>query len=231
MRVVAVGVEAVRRRLGDVRLVRRHRVLVDGDRVGEPADAEVDVRRHVDHVAGGRHQRRQPVGERLGPLRRGRGLHRVDVEMDGVGVAGVRGQRLLQRRHQVGLSRLRRPPVLLPVVPGREVHQRVAVEGEDVRIAREAPGNLGHGLGIGGIERRPVGGGIGRVAPGERLDQRSLAFNRRSAQRHGPLDPRHRRRDRFAVHGRVDVGPKGVGLAPETERAAWVDALRRPKGA
>ncbi len=74
--IVAERIHALRAALRDVLFVGRDRLLVRGDDVVVAADAQVDVRGHVDDVSRARHQRQQPVRFALGALRRFVGSHR-----------------------------------------------------------------------------------------------------------------------------------------------------------
>jgi hypothetical protein len=152
------------------------RLLVDLGGIVEPADPVEDVRAHVHDVAGARHQRRQAIGVGLGALRRGRGLGDMDVEVDRADMIGVGREDPLDRRDRLADPALGRGAVRLPVIPGRGVHDRIGVQHGDLGIVREARVQLCHGIGIGLIERRPIGSRSGRIAQCQRLDQPLLAL-------------------------------------------------------
>ena len=162
VRIVGVGVDALRLHLREIGLVGGRRHLVGLQRVEVAPDAEVDVRRHVDQVAGRKVLGRQPVGVGLRTLRLVRRLDGVDVEMDRADMVGVRLQHALQRGDQVGRPPGRRLAAIRPVVPGRQVHQRLGVERGDVEIVRKALRDLLHRVGIGDVERDAVGGLVRR---------------------------------------------------------------------
>ena len=82
--------------LRDVVFVRFRRELVHANDVGMTADALIDVRGHVDHVAGARHQRHEPIGFGFSALRIGR-LPEVNPEMQRAGMQLVLGEHVLER--------------------------------------------------------------------------------------------------------------------------------------
>ncbi len=182
-------------------------------------------------MAGARHLPVEPVGVGLGPPGRGRGLDGVDVEVDRPRMVGAAVQHRLQRRHLLGGAPLGRLPVRLPVVPGLQVHQRVGEQHLHLDVVRETRGDLGHGLGIGEVERLAVGRRVGAVARGDSLNERALALRAAVAQRHGLGSRGEGGCDRVGLHGIVDVGPEHVGLAPVAHRAGGIGLLRGPEGA
>ena len=179
--VVEAAVDRARLRRLEVRAVSLHGGDVDADGVGVAADAPVDVRGHVDDVAGARHQPGQPVGGRLGarraagwPRRRGcRGAGRPD------GSGSSRSTRSSVCTISVG-ARLRRA-VGRPQVPRPQVHHGVGEERGGLEIVGELPGHLAHGVGVGAVERLALGGGIRRRDGGR-------------APRSAPARPGRRRR-------------------------------------
>ena len=102
VRIVGVGVDAARLPLREVGLVGGRCHLVRFQRVEIAPDAEVDVRRHVDQVAGREVLGRQPVGVGLRTLRLVRGLDGVDVKMDCADMVRVRRQHAFEGGDQVG---------------------------------------------------------------------------------------------------------------------------------
>ena len=127
VRVVRHRVQALGAALRDVVLVGCRGELVCLDGVGEPADPLIDVARHVDHVAGGRHQRQQGVGGLLRFLRRRGAFHQVDVHVRGARMFGVPRQHPFGQRHDLGGALVRRA-VALPVAPRAQVHHRFDIE-------------------------------------------------------------------------------------------------------
>ena len=173
VRVVAHRVQALRAALGDVVLVGGDGEPVALHRVGVAADALVDVRGHVDHVARGGHQRQQGVGGLLGALRRRRRLDQVHVHVQRAGVLRVLAHDPLGERDDLR-GALVRSPVGHPVAPGAQVHHRLDVEHRDVGVVGKALVHLAHGLGVRAIVGRAVLGRAG-VARREGVDQRPLA--------------------------------------------------------
>ncbi len=212
VRVVGHRIQALRPALRDVVLVGRDGELVALHRVGVAADALVDVRGHVHHVAGGRHQRHQRVGGLLGPLRRGRRLEQVDEHVQRAGVLRVLRDHLFGERDDLARA-LVRLAVGHPVAPGPQVHHRLDVEHRDVEVVRELLMHAAHRLGVGGV----VGGavvGAARVALREGVDERLLARRRLGGQRLRLLDHLEGVRLFVGLHHRVDVGPEHQRLAP-----------------
>ena len=183
------------------------------------------MRRHVNDVAGARNFRRQMIGIRFRTLRRFRGFHRVDVEVDRVRMPRFHGEGRFQRRDQICYGRLQGLAVLLPVVPRRDVHQRIGIEGLDGRIVGIVPGNLRHGLGVGLIQDGTVVVRIGRVSGVQCLDQGLLQGAGAGTHRHrtvcGLPGPAYGRR----VHGRVDIGSENIGLPPGAHGAGRIQLL------
>ena len=98
VRVVADRIQPLRLALRQVVLVGANRALVGLGRVRVAPDANVDVRRHVDHVSSGRHQRAETIGAALGAIGIVRGLEQMDVIVLRAGMIGVTRDRALQRR-------------------------------------------------------------------------------------------------------------------------------------
>ena len=192
------------------------------------AGADEDVCRHVHEVARARHEIAQAIGARQRALRLLRGLDRVDVEVIGARVPGLERLRLLQQRHDLGRPRLR-AAVLLPEVPGMEVHQRLGGERLDVGVLLEALRDRSHRVGIGLVELRALGAGHRRVALRERLDQRAVRGLRLALQPLRLLAGLPGRRDRALFHGRVDMGSLHQGDAPEAHGAARIEPSRLAK--
>ena len=142
-------------------------------------------------------------------------------------VVGPRVRRVaLQHRLEDGDDLLRsfgRSAVLVPQAPGAQVHQALGIQRGGVQVVRIAPRQLGHRLRIGAIQRGPVGGGIRRVARGQRPDIRGL----RRARAPGQL---LRLPDRLVGPGvalrvdwHVDVRPEGQGDTPEGHGAFGIE--------
>jgi hypothetical protein len=129
-------IQPLRAALRDVVHVGRNRKLVALDRVRVAADALIDVRRHVDHVAGGRHQRQQRVGGTLAALRRIGTLDEMDVHVHRARVFRVARHDVLGQLDHFRGAGVRRA-VALPVAPRPQVHHRLDVERRRVEIVRE----------------------------------------------------------------------------------------------
>ena len=109
----------------------------------------------------------------------------MDVEVNGARVLGVGGEHALDRRDRLADLALGRPVVGLPVVPGRGVHDRIGEQHGDLVIVLMACGDVGHGSGVGLVERLAIGRRRVRVAGRQSLDQRPLARARLGRQRLG----------------------------------------------
>jgi hypothetical protein len=72
--------------VGGHAVVSHDRALVAGDHTLVVAEQHVDVRRHVDEMAGVGSQAPQGIGRLESHLRRRRHLHQVDVEVQQPGV-------------------------------------------------------------------------------------------------------------------------------------------------
>ena len=127
--------------------------MFDLDHVLVAADALVDVRRHVDDVAGAGHERQQAIGLGFGALRRVGRLPQVDPEMERAGMVLVAREHPLELAgHLLGF--LVGQAVARPVVPRPQVHQRFREQRPRVVVLRELRHQLAHGVGI-----RAIGGG------------------------------------------------------------------------
>jgi hypothetical protein len=89
VRVVAHRVEPLRLTLRQVILVSGNRADIGFRRIGVAANAEIDVRRHVHHVTGGRHHRPEAIGALLREFRRGRSFNEMNVVVIGAWMIGV----------------------------------------------------------------------------------------------------------------------------------------------
>ena len=199
--------------------------IVDVDGVGVAAHAPVDVGGHVHQVPGPRHERPEPVGGGLAPARVRPGLDRVDVEVEGSRVVGVRPQHALERRQDLGGLRLLRA-VGLPEVPRPEVHQGVGEERGGVEIVGEALRHVAHRVGVRAVQRRPIARGRGRVPLRERLDDRPLPRRGAACQLHGLLDRGEGRLLPLDVRRAVVVRSVGERDAPVAHRALGIEAGR-----
>ena len=166
-------------------------------------------------------QLRQLVGggnAELGP----RLLDRVDEEVRGADVVGVTLEHAREGVDELLRSRLGLA-VGRPVVPGHGVHHRLGEQRGGVIVVREAQRDAAHRGGVGLVERRAIGRGVGAVALGERLDHGLLALARlgRELERlvHRLPDLGLGRR----VVGGVDVGSERVGDAPVAHRALRIE--------
>ena len=224
VRVVGEGVVARVLGLGEVGLVGLDRGDVGAQRIEVAADPEPGVGRHVDDVAGARHQRGQAVGVGLGALGRRRGLGQVDVEVDRARMVGIGGQHLLDRGDRLAGAALGGAAVGLPVVPGRGVHDRIRKQHGDFLVIGKTRVHRGHCIGIGAIERGALL--AAHVALAEGRDQRLLDRARPAGARLGVGDRDERGALGGAVHRRVDVGAENEGLAPPAHRAVGIPPLR-----
>jgi hypothetical protein len=226
VRVVAHRVQALGLALGDVVLVGLGRQVVALDGVREAADALVDVRGHVDHVARTGHQRHQEVG-RLLRLLRVDGLHQVDVQVQRQRVLRVLLDHRLHQRRDLRRALVRRA-VRHPVAPRPQVHHRLRVHGGDVEVLRVLLLQRAHRGGVGLVARLAVLLLAG-VALGQRVDHVALARRRLRLQRDRLLRQLVGLRLVVGVHRRVDVRPQHQRLAPVRHRAVRVEARRLPE--
>ena len=173
------------------------------------------------------HQVAQPVARPQRPLREGRHLHQVDIEVQQAGMV-PRGWRVGEQRLE-HLHRLLRTGVLrhaaggqVPHLPRRLVHDGFDEHAGDLEVAVEGLVELAH---LARERLVPVGlvldGVALRVAQGQRLDQRLLdrrgALGERLRGLHGVVGRGQRRRLArriVEVPGQVVVGAGGVGDAP-----------------
>lgn len=221
-------------------------LLVGGDRGAvvrhDPAVVaaqHLQVRGHVQEMPGVRHQAPQPVRHGQGQFGRGRHLHEVDVEVQDarVGAAGGPGQRPFQ--HGAGLAGAGAGGGLagaqVPQLPGREVHQRVRVQGGHVRVVRGEFVDGPHAVGVRRVPHRAVLGGLRlRVAGAQGTDQGPLHDGgpggclpvRRLHGRMGALDGPGQVPVVEELPGLVVVGAQRVRDAPVGHRAVRVGGGR-----
>ncbi len=192
--------------------------LVRTDRVVEAADPQVDVRRHVQQMAGTGDGVVQEHGAGQGASRMGRGFLQVDPVMVCARVAAIECHRPLEQVFDLGRPGACRA-VRLPPVVGVQVQKCLGGEHRDVGVARVAARHCAHALRVGRLVDRAAA----RVAQRQRIDQRAL--HRRGAPlmpprlAKGPLDL-----DRgFRAHVGVDVGPQRPGKCPPARGAGRVD--------
>ena len=202
---------------------------VDADGIGPTPRADVHVPRHVHDMSGTGHQRRQPFGARQRPL----GVHRlygVDIQVTPAGMFRIARQHALEARQQQRGPRAR-PAIRLPVVPRREVHQRVGVQHLHFIVTRRACRERADALRPRGVQRGAVRLRHGGIAHRQRLDQRP--FPRRHAGRRPTRarDGTKRLHARGRIHGGVDVRAQRIGGAPRAHRTAGVDLLGGLEGA
>ena len=168
----------------------------------------------MDEVAGSQVERRETVGAGRRPFRPVGSLDHVDVVMDRPDVVGVALHDSFQHPDDLGGVPLRFGAAGLPVIPRRQVHQRFGGQHGDLGVGGVAPGDIHHGVGIGGVERAAVRRGIGGVAPGQRIDQRLFMGTRRRRQGLGPRHGGHGGGGGIGVHRRVDIRTQDQRLAP-----------------
>ena len=193
----------------------------------------VDVRRHVDDVAGARHQRQQAIGFRLGALRRVGRLPQVNP----VGAARPddSGVRASTRSSDAWTSRVSgvRHAVARPVVPRPQVHQRFGVERRARRGRRgTASTSARHRLGVGAIGRLPVRRPCPCSARRARRCRRARAAWRRAFSATAFCASASAFGSSSGIHRRVDVRPEHERLTPVRHRAATDRAAppRRRRG-
>ncbi len=229
MRVVRHRIDALGTALADVVLVRLGRRDVRRRRVGVAAHPLVDVRGHVDHVAGAGHQRAQPVRRGLRALGALRRFHGVDVEVVRSRMVLVAGQHLLEGGHDLvrpGVG----PAVPRPVVPGAKVHERFRVHGLGVEVGGVLPGQVPHRVRVGLVRGRAVLLPAG-VAARHRVDVGALPRRGFRLHGHGLLGQLVRLRLVVGRHGHVDVRSQHDGLAPVAHGAIRIEARGLAEGA
>jgi hypothetical protein len=190
-------------------------------------------------MASAGHERRQRIGECRGAAWIGRGFDCVNVEVDRAEVLRLPRQHRFERTEHIHRER---PRVALgvPVVPGRGVHQRLSKEGGGVEVVRKSSRDLTHRFGVFGVERRTLGGWVGGVTMGQRLDVGALLltgaaspgaglFNRAVCLRGGRggdrrVDVRAEgERDSPVAHG--TVGVERCRLAERTDRLGMIEGV------
>ena len=102
-----------------------------------PADALIDVRRHVDHVPGARHQRHEAIGFRLGALRIGR-LPEVNPQVQRTGMTLVADRSRTAARLCTSCGLFVQLTVAREVSPRPQIHQRFGVERARIEIVRDS---------------------------------------------------------------------------------------------
>ena len=211
------------RPVADERLIGVHRVDIGVDRVVVATHAGIDVCRHVHQVSGRRHQRCKSLGTGHGE-RRLHLLDGMDVVMARAGVHRVGADGLFEDRHQLFQPRIGLA-LGIPVVPGTEVHQRLGVQYLCVEVAGELLRHLGHGTGVGAVERRTIRErGVG-VARGEGLDVCPFAVgDLRGAGACLRAPPRW---GSAGIHRKVDVGTEDQRGTPPAHGTRRVERCRR----
>ena len=226
--VVGDRVEPLGVALRDVVEIGGDRALVGRDGVVVAADADVDVSRHVDQVAGGGHELAEGVRARLGEVRFPR-FHQVDVVVVRARVVGMRRDHLFEEFLRLQGARLRLAAA--PVVPGHRVHDRRGVQGGRLRIVGELLGYLRDGVDPGCVESRPVGVLVGGVAARQSADQRLFPLARVLAPVLCLLQALERLKLALARHRVVQVAAQGQGLAPVRHRRLRVEPRGLLEGA
>ncbi len=225
MRIVADRVQTLRLALREVVLVGRDGADVRLRRVGVPADPKIDVRGHVDHVARGRHQAAEPIGDCFGDLWRAGALHEVDVVVIRPWMIRMGGHHPLERCANRGRGRLE-GTVRLPVVPGHRVHGRVGVQRLHVGIVGERRRDRRHCVRVCAIERGSRGCRIGSEARGQRLDEGAVAAAGRRRQRSRPLNGLEGLASAGLGHRRVQIRRQRHGLSPVGHRQGRIEPGR-----
>ena len=124
----------------------------------------------------------------------------MDVEVDRAGMVRVLGHRALEFRDDLVGVPFASPAAILPVIPWLRIHHRFGMDHGEFDVVRKAPCDFAHRVGPGFVERRPVGGGIGRITGRQSSDERLLlvvcvarqSFAPAQAPQgpaHSPLDP------------------------------------------
>ena len=207
----------------DIGLVGLNRPGIAEGRVAIQAEAHIDMRRHMDQMAGTRNQLAQPAGVGQGPVGLGRGFNRVDIVVDSADVVGKALQDALQSRHELqgvgfGLT------VGCPVVPRPDIHQRGRKQGPGVRIVRIALGQATHGLGIGAVQGIAVGAfRLGHIPGGQGFNIGPVVLTGIPGQGDRLLNRGIRLPAAPIIHWRVDIWPQGQGQPPVGHGAAWID--------
>ncbi len=185
----------------------------------------------MDDVARARHQAEQPIRRRLAPLGRGRGLHRVDIEVQGAWMTGRLLDQRLQHLDDLAAMPLGGRSVRLPVVPGLGVHHGLGVEGPGVEILMVRLPQLAHGLGEGLVQRLAVGLGVGGVTGRQGLDPGALFRRGLGLQGLRLLQRLPGRLHRIVRHREIDVGAEGEGHPPPAHGAVRIQPRALPERA
>ena len=119
-------------------LVHLRGVGVGGNGGGIIPRPGVDVRGHVDEVAGRRREARQ-AWARHGALGLGRGLGGVDVVVVGADVVGIAGEHPLEHLDDL-LGALGGVALFVVELPRAEVHRALGVERGGVEVVRDSGG-------------------------------------------------------------------------------------------
>jgi hypothetical protein len=162
-------------------------------------------------MAAARRDRRQPARRRQRLLGLFRRLGSVDVEVDRLRMFRVALQHALERRQhfeRVGLRLL----FLGPVIPRRQVDQRLGVERADVRVGRERRAHVLHRRGECAVERRAIVRRRVGVALAHRRDELPLDRRALAAQRLRLLGGGVARGHRLVGQRSVDVGPRACAM-------------------
>ncbi len=180
------------------------------------------MRRHVNHMAGGRHQRTQSIRAPLGAIGIVGRFDQMNVVVQRTGVIGIPRDRPLERIEDACRLRLR-GAILLPVVPRHRVHRRVGIQRLDVGVVRILPCHRLHGGGIRAIQRRPIAHACRRVARRQRLDQRPLAGSDLRRRGTRGLDRCVRRAAVVGGHRRIEIRTERQRLAPIRHRQRRIE--------
>ena len=228
--VVHRRIHAARVRVGDVLAIDLCRLGVGRDGPGVVAGPHVDMRRHVDEVTRGRHQRLEAFGAGERPLRRVRRFDGVDVVVVGAHVARAALQHRLEHVHDLQRPFGRRT-VVRPELPGTQVHQALGVQRGGVEIVRIPPDEIAHRVLVLDRQRFQIRLGIVRITLDDRLDVGALCRRRRRRERQRPL----RGVVRVLLPGRVDVEvdvwTERQRDAPERHRRGWIEQSGAPERA
>jgi len=145
-------------------------------------------------------------------------VHRADVSRLALERAFEQGEDLLRPRARL--------PAREPEVPGMHVHQRFRRERCDGRVLRICRRDVAHGLRVGGVERRAVGGRLRGVALRERGGEHALLRIGLRREPRGFLRQLRRAVDGGRLHRCVDVRPEHERASPPAERARGIALLR-----
>ena len=118
----------------------------------------------------------------------------------------------------------------LPIVPRQRVHRRLGREQRNVVVLRIIARDGQHRVGKGAVEIGALGIGVGRIALGQRHDQRPLGRRDLGRQLLRLGDRLQRQCVGVGRHRRVDVGPMGQRFAPPAHGAIGIEPLRLAEG-